>query len=126
MSNVIQIRKLAAVDMAWLGSRVIIAEYALGVALPFWLGALTLRAGLAASSVWEVLLGMWLLTIAFNYVPLFLYAVSLSKSGRVKSEGGPELAHAQRYGVQQVIILVPLAVVILAIAQESTRRAGRS
>ena len=41
MPKVIEIRKLAAVDMAWLGRRLILTEYALGVILPLALGALS-------------------------------------------------------------------------------------
>jgi len=47
----ISIRKLAAVDMAWLGVRVILAEYVLGVFLPLALGLLTIRAGLLGTAV---------------------------------------------------------------------------
>jgi hypothetical protein len=116
----IYIRKLAAVDMAWLGARVIIIEYIFGVVLPFILGLLSVRAGLAASVLvrWEVALGIWLITIAMNYIPLLIYAVLIAKAGTVKKEGEPELVHAKRYGVQQVIILIPFLVVILALTQE--------
>jgi hypothetical protein len=109
--------------MVWLGTRVIVAEYALGVALPLALGIVSLRAGLTAPtpSVWQVGLGIWLVTIALNYIPLLLHAVSLARSGMVKEEGEPELTHARRYGIQQVIILVPLLVVILALVQEPRR-----
>jgi hypothetical protein len=37
----ISVRKLAAVDVAFLGSRLVIAEFALGVAGPLGLGVLT-------------------------------------------------------------------------------------
>lgn len=117
----IKIRKLVAVDMAWLGARLTLAEYALGIVLPLALGILSVRAGRfsAARWGWETILGLWLIGIAANYIPLFVYAVWIARAGTVKAEGQPELAHARRYGVQQVVILV----VILAIVQES--RSGR-
>ncbi len=40
--RVIEVRKPAALDMAWLGTRVVLAEYALGVVLPAALGTLSL------------------------------------------------------------------------------------
>jgi hypothetical protein len=120
----IEVRKLAAVDMAWLGTRLIVTEYALGIILPLALGILSLRAGLAQEDKanWQTLLGIWLVTISANYVPLFLYAVVITRAGTVREEGQREFAHAGRYGIQQMIILVPLFVVILALAQERKRR----
>jgi len=121
MSRLIEVRKLAAVDMAWLGARVILAEYAAGVLLPLALGVLSLRTGLRGASSVQFLLGVWLLAIAANYVPLFLYAVAIARSGSVELEGRPEIARAGRYGLQQVMILVPLMVVILSLLQERRR-----
>ncbi len=120
----INIRKLAAVDMAWLGTRVITGEYALGVVLPFILGLLSLRSGLhyPLQSAWETVLGIWLITIAVNYISLLIYAVLIARAGTVKEEGGPEIANAKRYSVQQLMILVPLLVVVVAIVQEIRRR----
>jgi hypothetical protein len=120
----IEIRKLAAVDMAWLGTRVIVTEYALGVILPLILGILSIRAGLAQLDLlnWQTILGIWLVSISANYIPLFLYAVAIARAGTVREEGLPEFAHAGRYRIQQAIILVPLFVVLLALAQERKRR----
>lgn len=119
----INIRKLAAIDMAWLGARVIVAEYALGVALPLALGLLSIRAVLFGQGVvgWEVALGVWFVCIGINYIPLFIYAVLIAKARTAKEEGQPEFAQAKRYGIQQVIILVPLLVVIAALVQEGRR-----
>lgn len=124
MAKLIEVRKLAAVDMAWLGQRFILAEYALGVILPLTLGAFTLRSNLASASrsTWQTLLGLWLVGIAVNYVPLFLYAVFIARSGAVKTEGEPEIRHARRYGVQQTIILVPFLVVVISVIQEARRQ----
>ena len=120
----INIRKLAAVDMAWLGPRVILVEYALGIILPTVLGLLSLRAGWfgLVRSNWEGVTGLWLLGIAVNYVPLFIYAILIARGGTVKQEGQPELAHARRYGLQQVIIFVPLLVAMVALLQETRGR----
>ena len=114
----INIRKLAAVDMFWLGKRIVLAEYALGVVLAAILGVLSIRSGLVGHSDWETGMGVWLISISANYIPLFIYALLIAKGGTLKAEGQPELAHAKRYGVQQGIILIPFLVVILALSQE--------
>ena len=123
----INIRKLVAVDMAWLGTRVIVAEYALGVALPLALGLLSIRAGLFSQVVvgWEAALGVWLVCIGMNYIPLFIYAVLIAKAKSANEEGQSEFAHAKRYGTQQVIILVPLLVIIVALVQEGRRHQNK-
>jgi hypothetical protein len=113
------IRKLAAVDMAWLGPRLVVTEYALGVFLPLGLGLLSLRSSLGGLALsWPELLGIWLITIAANYIPLFIYAVMIARAGTVKEEGQSEIARATKYGVQQLIILIPFLVVIVALGQE--------
>ena len=123
--TLIDIRKLAAVDMVWLGTRIVLAEYGAGIVLPLILGLWSVRQGLAQSpgqTTWSELMGLGLIGIAMNYVPLFLYACAIAKAGRVEQEGRPELARASRYGLQQAIILVPLLVVVVALAQERHRR----
>lgn len=117
-TGIIEIRKLAAADMAWAGPRKILAEYVLGVALPLVLGILSLRVGLQGDPFsWPTLLGVWLLGIAANYVPMALHAFDLIRRDRVEVEGRPEIAHAKRYGTQQVMLIVPLLVLVLAIVQ---------
>ena len=110
--------------MAWLGPKVIVAEYAFGIVLPLALGALTLHSTLSSPNRWssQTILGMWLVSIAANYVPLFLYALSIARAGTAKAEGESERPHARRYGVQQVIILIPFLVVVIAVIQEGRRR----
>ena len=124
----IEVRKLAALDMALLGTRLVLAEYALGVVLPAALGTLFLGLGLARHAElyhWLVLGGIWLLTIAANYVPLFLYAVVLARAGTVQEEAQAARPHIRRYVLQQALILVPLSVLALSVAQEQGRRKVR-
>ena len=124
----IEVRKLAALDMAWLGTRLVLAEFALGVVLPAALGTLFLGLGLARHAElyhWLVLGGIWLLTIAANYVPLFLYAVVLARAGTVQEEAQAARPHIRRYVLQQALILVPLSVLALSVAQEQSRRKVR-
>ena len=120
----INIRKLAAVDLAFHSAWVILAEFALGIALPLILGLFSIRAGFLGpvQSWWETALGLWLVGISANYVPLFIYAVAIVRGGTVKQEGQAELAQVKRYGIQQMIILIPFLVVVLALVQENHRR----
>jgi hypothetical protein len=123
--RIIDIRTLAALDMAGLGAVVILVEYFLGIVLPFGLGLVSLRQGGVPTTdpvSWPGILGLWLLAISANYVPLFLYAVRLKRTNRVDIEGRPAMANARRYGLQQIIILLPFAVVLLALLQERQRR----
>jgi hypothetical protein len=120
----IDIRKLAALDMTLHGTRFIIAEFAVGIVLPLIFGFFSLRAGLSGTVQVprQIVLGLWLIGVAVNYIPLFLYAVDLARKGTVKEEGQPELAHVKRYSIQQAILFIPLIVAVLAIVQEASRR----
>ena len=67
----INIRKLAAVDMALNGTRFIVAEFAIGIVFPLTLGLLSVRSGLLSPNPtnWQTFLGFWLASIAVNYAP---------------------------------------------------------
>jgi hypothetical protein len=119
----ISIRKLAAVDMLIHGKRFIIGEFAIGVLLAQVLGLITLRSYLTGSLqfLWAIL-GIWLIGIAANYIPLFIYSVMIAKGGTVQEEGQPELAHIKRYSVQQLILFIPFLVTVLTLVQESHQR----
>ncbi len=113
----LNVRKLVALDMTFLGTRVIVAEYAAGVLLSWGLGGLSLLKGLA-------LVGIALLWIGLNYVPLFVHAVDLARTGTARQEVAAELAdlkQARSYSWRQLWILVPLAVVVFDLGQRSTR-----
>ena len=58
-------RKLAAIDIAFLGARLIIAEYAIAVLVAPALGVLTLVRG---GSYWQLALGLYLILLGINYV----------------------------------------------------------
>jgi hypothetical protein len=128
MFQPIQVRKLAAVEMAVLGTQVTVFAYALGMILPllFGLFALVLNSMAPQPADWQVALGTWLVAIAVNYVPLFAYALSIARAGTVAREGEPELAHARRYSIQQIIVLIPFLVPVLTLAQERGRRRALS
>lgn len=114
--------------MALHGTRFILIEFGVGVAGCVLLGALSLVAGirnLNRGVGWQLVLGLALLWIGLNYVPLFLHAVDLGRSGTARSEAASDLgnpAQVRRYGLLQLWILVPFAVGIFALLQRGTRR----
>ena len=129
MNRIIDVRKLAALDLILHGPRFVLIEFGGAVVLAGGLGALSLRAGLAAPGhpvLWEIALGVVLASIAANYVPLLVYAVALIRSGTARQQVAPELEQAHRsqrlYGTQQFLLVVPFAVLVLALAQALRRQ----
>ena len=114
----IDIRRLAAVDIAFLGSRFILAEFSIGVFGSLGLGMLTL---IRTHSVGGTLFGVYLLCVGGNYVPLLLHAISLVRHGTARHEIAHELPEKhlmfRKYRRQSLLLLVPLVVPILAIIQ---------
>jgi hypothetical protein len=89
----VDFRKLAAVDVAFLGSRLILAEFSIGVFGSLALGVLSL---LRSHSVGGIALGSYLLWIGINYIPLLLYAIRLVGLGNASYEIAEEIADKRR------------------------------
>ena len=125
-SGVINIRKLAAFDVVFLGPRFILAEFGLAVFLSPALGLFTL---IRSHSAWQVILGGYLLSLGVNYVPLLLYAIAIVRHRSAQQEVADELAgrdrSARRYRLQSLLLLVPFVVPLLAIAQERQKAQER-
>ena len=128
-SAIINIRKLAALDMVFHRPKLILAEFAFGV----FVGA-ALAFGIAAPGFFaghwnplQILVSGYLLCIALNYVPLLLYAISIARRGSAREEVASELAqkerYARKYTAQSFLLLLPLVVPILALYQEWQQRA---
>lgn len=125
----INIRKLAALDMVFHGPKLILAEFAFGVFFTGALGVVLTYAGFVTGHFrvpWVALLGCYLLFLALNYVPLFLYAIGIARRRSAQEEVAFELAqkerYARKYTGQSFLLLLPLVVPVLAIAQEWQRR----
>ena len=118
----IRIQRLAELDLALHGKRFILTEFSAGVILPAALGAYTLFIG---HSSFETLLGVYLILLGLNYLPLLIYAFARSRrtiEGIEYSESMPNLKQEiKTYGVQQAIILIPFAVPAIAFIQELTK-----
>jgi len=115
---VIEVRRLAAVDIAFLGSRLILSEFAIGVFGSLGLGILTL---VRTRSLSGTVFGAYLVCIGVNYAPLLVHAIDLVRHGTAKQEIADELTEKDRmfrkYRRQSLLLLVPLVMPIVAIVQ---------
>ncbi|HEX7262791.1 MAG TPA: hypothetical protein VF383_01310 [Candidatus Dormibacteraeota bacterium] len=124
----ISIRKLAALDLVFHGPRFVLIEFGGAVVLTFGLAVLSLRAAFSHPGepvIWEIVLGILLASIGANYLPLLVHAASLIRSGTAREEVKNELEQSKlsqrRYGTQQFLLLVPFAILVIAVAQISRR-----
>lgn len=121
---IVNVRKLAALDIAFHGARFILAEFAAGVILCGGFGAFSLFAFSHNPDhpFFVLILGLALLWVALNYVPLWLYAIDITRSNSARQEVAFELEHKERYALkytlQSLWLLCPLVVPVLAISQE--------
>lgn len=114
----IQPRKLAAIDIALLGPMLILIEFAAGVLLSAGLGVFIF---LRARSMPQIVLGLYLVSLGLNYLPLLLHAVSIRSRERARAELGIELNDKGRamakYRWQSLYLLLPLVTPIAAVVE---------
>jgi hypothetical protein len=114
----LHIRRLAAVDLAFLGPWIILPEFALGVIGPTVLGVWTL---LRSQSAGGVLFGAYLIALGINYVPLLFHAINIVRRGtaraEIAAEPGDRTRLFRKYRRQSLWLLVPFVVVIVALKQ---------
>ena len=129
---IINIRKLAALDIVFHGPKLILVEFAFGVFFTGALGLVLTYAGFVTGHFrvpWVALLGCYLLALAINYLPLFIYTIKIVRGKSAQAEVASELAqkerYARKYTVQSLLLLLPLVVPILAIWQEWQKRAQK-
>jgi hypothetical protein len=105
----INLRKLAAIDIVFLGPKVILVEFAAGVLLSMALGIFVLVRG---RTFWQIVLGSYLISLGINYVPMFFYAVAINKRQTAHVEIADELADKHqamsKYRRQSLVLLIPL------------------
>jgi hypothetical protein len=123
--TVINIRKLAALDISFHGPKFILIEFAIGVIGCAALGLFSMYFGLFHGpnhSLFAAIMGCFLLWIALNYVPLLIYAISIVRHKSAHQEVAYELDHrdkfAGKYMSQSTLLLIPA----LAIYQEMQKR----
>ena len=120
LPRMIQVRKLVAVELTFLGPSVIFAEYAIAVVVSVVVGILSLRMGaLRTHSVWQTLLGIYLLFLALTYAVLLAYAIALTRRGNAREQIADELDNTsstfRKYRRQSLWLLVPLVVPLAAV-----------
>ena len=129
-NTIINIRKLAALDIAFHGPKFILIEFVLGVSGSAALGLFSLYYGLFHGpnhSLFAVIMGCFLLWIALNYVPLLIYAISIVRHKSAQQEAAYEIAHKDKYMGKYrlqsaILILAPLGIMILSVYQELQKR----
>src|SRR5579859_5697255 len=111
----IDLRKLAAIDIAFLGYRLIVSEYAFGVLFSTALGFFVL---IRAQAEWQVLLGIYLACLGINYAPMLAWSLAIGKRANALAEVSEELAEKPtamaRNRKASLVLLLPLAAVVLA------------
>ena len=111
----INVRKLVSLDITLHGPRFIMAEYGIGTPGVLALGLLVAKTG-------PLILGLYLMATGANYVPLLAYAILAVRSGTARQDVDDDLSrdkhYVRRYSVQQLLILVPFAIVALAAIQK--------
>jgi hypothetical protein len=123
----LNVRKLAAIDVQFLGSKFILTEFGLAVSGLMAVGILTLRAGIQRfHSARMIAFGAYLLLLGMNYVPLLLHAIDMARHGtageEIADEPGDKRAAFSKYRRQSLLLLLPLVVPAAAVVQEASRR----
>jgi len=112
-------RKLAAIDLIFLGPKVIITEFSGGVFLSAALGIFVLVRG--HHSLAQIVLGLYLISLGINYVPMLNYAIRIARTKSARVELGNELSDKRvamaKYRRQSLWLLVPMIVPLMALAQ---------
>lgn len=129
--RMIQVRKLVAVELIFLGPKIVFAEYGFAVAVGLAIGVLSLRVGLLRTHVaWQVLLGIYLLFLALTYGVLLGLAIAMARRGdardRVAGEFDELPATFRKYRRQSLWILAPLVVPLAALRQRCVMGASKS
>ncbi|MGB8478244.1 MAG: hypothetical protein WCE63_05315 [Acidobacteriaceae bacterium] len=70
----------------------------------------------------KLVLGLYLISLGINYVPMLVYAVGITRSQSARVEMGDEFIDKRRvmakYRRHSMLLLVPLLVPMLALVQE--------
>ena len=116
--QVVNFRKLVALDIILHGRKFILLEFGLGTPFMFALGLHQLLYGLESGLLFSQVIGFYLILIGVNYVPILIYAVIIAWKDSAHLEAEAELDHKSRYNKQQFLIFIPLLVFLIAVAQE--------
>ena len=117
MNGASSIRKLAAIDILFLGFKFAFVEYVFGVLFSMALGVFVLYRSHTAG---QIGLGIYLLSLGINYVPMVVYTISIASRENAAAELGEELNDKPRamskYRRLSLFLLVPLVFPIRALS----------
>jgi hypothetical protein len=117
------LRKLAAIDIVFLGYKIIVAEYACGVLLSAALGIFVLVRG---HTLWQFLLGVYLICLGMNYLPMLIFSIQLGGENGARGELGGELSYRRyvmaKYRRVSLWLLVPLAAAFIVLRPKLSTR----
>ena len=112
--RLINIRKLVSLDITLHGEKFILVEFGLGTPVILAVGLLLIAEG-------PFFLGVYLVLTGINYLPLLAYAIIAARRGNARKDVEFELVldkhYVRKYSIQQILIFIPFAVVLLAIWQ---------
>ena len=113
--RLINIRKLVSLDITLHGPRFILAEFGIGTPV-------ILVVGLVLAAYGQLLLGLYLFLTGVNYLPLLTYAIIAVRHGTAKQDVETDLTrdrhYVRKYSIQQFLIFIPFAIILLAIEQK--------
>jgi hypothetical protein len=122
----VNVRRLAAVDLLGLGPKIIIPEFTVGALGAIALGTLTL---VRSRSVGATAFGVALIGLGVNYVPLLIHAIGLVRGSGVEDaiaeEAGDRPALYAKYRKQSLWLLIPFVVGIAGVSQRLTAGADQ-
>ncbi len=118
----VRVRKLVAVELVFLGPKIVFAEYGFAVTIGAAIGVLSVRVGIFRThAIWQVLVGAYLLSLALTYAVLLGCAIGMARQGDARAQVADELSDTRstfrRYRRQSLWLLVPLVVPIAAMLQ---------
>lgn len=117
MNAASNIRKLAAIDILFLGFKFALAEYVFGVLFSIALGIFVLFRGHTTT---QIALGIYFISLGINYVPMVVNTISLANNENAAAELGDELNEKYRamskYRRLSLFLLVPLVFPIRALS----------
>jgi len=122
----VNVRRLAAVDLLGLGPKIVIPEFALGAIGAPALGVLTLIRSMSTAMTAS---GVLLIGLGLNYVPLLIHAIDLTRRStaaeEIADEGADRGALYAKYRRQSLWLLLPCVVAVADLAQRLSARADR-
>ncbi|GCE14868.1 hypothetical protein [Tengunoibacter tsumagoiensis] len=124
--GVINVRKLAALDIVFHGMKMIMVEFLAAVLVCAGLAVLLLFF-ISSHTLSNTLLGLYFLGVALNYLPLLSYALLIRTRDQAANVAERELKdvdhYGRRYSLQSILlILIPYALALLALSQLAARR----